>query len=53
MLGLGQGVLGVLGGLARGGVKVHDPPSLEALVVASHLLDGQELHRYAGRTGST
>ena len=52
MLGLGQVVLEVLGGLARGGAKVRDPPSPEAQGVASHLLAGQELHHYEGRTGS-
>ena len=53
MLGSGQGVLGVLGGLARGDAKAHDPPSPGALVKAAHLHVGEELHHYEGRTGST
>ena len=52
-LGSGQGVLVVLGGLAKGDVKVHDPPSLVALVEAAHLPVGEEPHRYEVKTGST
>ena len=51
MLGSGQGVLGVLGVLARGDAKAHDQPSLGALVEAAHLHVGEELHRFEGRIG--